>query len=299
MTHNRVDQLKRLSSRLLSMFPESPLVVHHDLKRCPLNKKDFDARIHFIDPPLPTSWGGMDSVEAIIHSIDTLQQRAAPEWTCLLSGSCYPIKSASQITSDLQSGGYDGYIGHRYIPHAPPDMDEPKLKTYYLRYFSVIVWGLTIANKRVCRRRYRLSDKWTRPLNTLFPFIHRPFNKTFRCYWGETWFTLSSKAVRALLEFHQHAPELKQYYNLRRNVDESYIHTVLANNETLKLSEDCLRYTDWKNSPTTQHPKTLAMEDLPHLLNASAHFARKFDSKVDSQILDELDKRIDAQNVCS
>ncbi|MCG8527251.1 MAG: beta-1,6-N-acetylglucosaminyltransferase [Opitutales bacterium] len=292
MTHNRVEQLNRLCKRLTKMFPKAPVVVHHDFSQTSLDKSLFPPNIHFIEPSLPTSWGGMDSVEAIIHSIEVLHRETAPHWTCLLSGSCYPIKNAEQILTDLRSNQFDGHIGHLKIPHSPPNFDDPKLKVYYLRYFSVILWGLTVANKRLCRRRYRLADTWVRPLNTIFPKIHRPFSKSFHCYWGETWFSLSSKAVRRLLDFHQNDSALKHYYRLRRNVDESYIHTILANSPDLNLSNDCLRYTDWKNSPTTQHPKILDMGDLPKLLKSSAHFARKFDMKTDSQILDELDVRI-------
>jgi hypothetical protein len=33
----------------------------------------------------------------------------------------------------------------------------------------------------------------------------------------------------------------------------------------------------------------MVMEDLPHLLASSCHFARKFDIDLDSNILDQLD----------
>lgn len=43
------------------------------------------------------------------------------------------------------------------------------------------------------------------------------------------------------------------------------------------------------------HPKTLTMEDLPSLQSSSKLFARKFDAEMDGAILDELDRRVHAQ----
>jgi len=42
------------------------------------------------------------------------------------------------------------------------------------------------------------------------------------------------------------------------------------------------------------HPKTLGMEDIPHILASGAHFARKFDLAKDAEVFDAIDAAVDA-----
>ena len=51
-----------------------------------------------------------------------------------------------------------------------------------------------------------------------------------------------------------------------------------------------LRYVDWTGGGS--NPKVLTLDDLPELVKTGAHFARKFDERVDVAILDELDQLI-------
>ncbi|MBD2459046.1 hypothetical protein H6G80_33975 [Nostoc sp. FACHB-87] len=108
------------------------------------------------------------------------------------------------------------------------------------------------------------------------------------CFSGSQWFCGNRQAARYIIDFHSQKNALTLYYRQIKYADESYFQTILANALHLKLKNDRLRYIDWSNGGC--HPKTLLMEDLPNLLKSSAHFARKFDIDIDSNILNELDR---------
>ena len=55
------------------------------------------------------------------------------------------------------------------------------------------------------------------------------------------------------------------------------------------MVNDNLRYIDWSEGKPS--PKTLTIEDADKLTNSGKLFGRKFNSKVDSKILDYLDEQ--------
>jgi hypothetical protein len=71
--------------------------------------------------------------------------------------------------------------------------------------------------------------------------------------------------------------------------DEHYFHTVLMNLEFKpKVVNQNFHAIEFKGA----HPKIYQLADLPSLLSSPAYFARKFDSKVDSEILSALDNAV-------
>jgi len=54
---------------------------------------------------------------------------------------------------------------------------------------------------------------------------------------------------------------------------------------------DDLRYVDWSEGGAS--PRVLTSYDLDRMTRSSALFARKFDPRIDSAVIDALDARID------
>jgi hypothetical protein len=59
-----------------------------------------------------------------------------------------------------------------------------------------------------------------------------------------------------------------------------------------KVVNDHLRYIDWNKRGAARPPAILLKRDFGKLANTHKLFARKFDTNVDSEILDMIDKNI-------
>ncbi|MBN3949281.1 MAG: hypothetical protein HWQ38_23605 [Nostoc sp. NMS7] len=268
------------------MFNYPLIVCHHDFSKCDLSVDTLSKNVLLVRPHLQTEWAGFALVEAPIQALRLMYEVPdPPDWFVLLSGADYPIKTARQILDDLTSSSDDAYIQHEQITYETYKSDvKPNmlwLKNSYQRYctksfsFHYSKKYLVHLNLEICLEHPLLTK----------PFL--PFSKKVACFSGSQWFCANSKAAKYIIDFHSQINPLTLYYSKLKYADESYFQTVLANASHLKLQNDRRRYIDWSDGGC--HPKTLLMEDLPNLLASSAHFARKFDIDIDSNILNELD----------
>lgn len=287
LTHAKPLQIYRLINKLNSMFNYPRIVCHHDFSKCDLSVDALSKNVLLVHPYLQTKWADFTLVEATIQALRLMYEVPnPPDWFVLLSGADYPIKTAKQILDDLASSQYDAYLQYEQITY----------KTYKSDVRPNMLW-LKNSYQRYCTKSFSIhySKKYLAHLNLEIclehplltkPFL--PFSKKLACFSGSQWFCANSKAAKYIIDFHSNKNALTLYYSKLKYTDESYFQTVLANASHLKLQNDRRRYIDWSNGGC--HPKTLLMEDLPNLLASSAHFARKFDIDIDSNILNELDR---------
>jgi Core-2/I-Branching enzyme len=92
-------------------------------------------------------------------------------------------------------------------------------------------------------------------------------------------------------------PDLVRFFRWSSSPDETFFQTVLLNSPlAATLVNDDLRYTDWSLGGPS--PKVLTIHDLERMLRSSALFARKFDPRIDTAVIDALDAHIErAQTV--
>ena len=272
------------------MFCNAPIVCHHDFGQCSLDEDAF-RDVEFVHPHLHTGWGTMSTVEAIIAAMRMLYARPdAPEWVVLLSGADYPIKPAQRILEDLRCSDADAHIDLHRIDSS--GIDDPWVRGKFLRYFAIRLripyWSRELG--RPSTRWKRVTSKYIPLLHRVCPWLNRPFSRTFHCYCGNTWFSVNRRVAKEILRFHNEQPSLAKQYAWKGNVDESYIHCILGNAKSLRISTAPLRYMDWSKGGKSM--RTLTIADLPTLQASTAHFARKFDPQIDSKVLDELDRMI-------
>jgi len=296
---NPIAQTARLVRTLNWMFGAPPIACHHDFGQNPEFISDCPPNVRVVQPHVATSWGDFSCMEAMLKALGLLYNglsAPAPDWFVFLSGSDYPIKPAAQILADLQNGGYDGYIEHKIVSEG--DLIYPR-DPLYPRGWKWETW-LKQCHKRYCSLRvdvpslnryfrYRTRTYWLE-----HPFFTRgrvPFTPEFKCYAGEVWFCANRKCARRILDFYENDREVANHYRKTLVPEESYLHTILANDSAVKLSQNHLRYVDWTNGGS--NPKFLTTNDLPEITRSSAHFARKFDMVLDSYVLDKIDKLIE------
>ncbi|MEA5601195.1 beta-1,6-N-acetylglucosaminyltransferase [Nostoc sp. UHCC 0252] len=287
ITHSKPLQIYRLINKLNSMFNYPLIVCHHDFSKCDLSVDRLSKNILLVSPHLQTKWADFSIVEATVQALKLMYEvPECPDWFVLLSCADYPIKTAKQILDDLTSNYYDAYIQHEKITYETYKHElRPNmlwLKNSYQRYctksfsFNSSKQYLANLDLKVCLEHPLLTK----------PFL--PFSEKLACFSGSQWFCANNKAANYIIDFHSERNALTLHYSKLKYADESYFQTLLANAPHLKLQNDRRRYIDWSDGGC--HPKTLLMEDLPNLLASSAHFARKFDIDIDSNILNELDR---------
>lgn len=287
LTHTKPQQIYRLIDTLNRMFNYPPIVCHHDFSKCELSVDTLSKNVLIVRPHIQTKWADFSVEEATIKAIKLLYERPdSPNWFVYLSGADYPIKTARQILDELTSSPYDAYVEHERITYEVCQQDlEPDMK-----------W-LKNSYQRYCTKSFSFhySSKYFAQLNIEIRLEHPlltkaflPFSKKLSCFSGSQWFCANRKATEYLIDFHGQRNTVTLHYSKLKYPEEAYLQTILANAPHLKLKNDCKRYVDWSMGPP--HPKVLLMKDLPNLLESSAHFARKFDIDIDSNILDELDR---------
>ncbi|MEH2286473.1 beta-1,6-N-acetylglucosaminyltransferase [Nostoc sp.] len=287
LTHRKPQQTYRLINKLNKMFNYPVIVCHHDFSKCDLSVNSLSKNVLLVHPHLQTEWADFSVEEATLQALKLMFEGSnVPDWFVLLSGADYPIKTARQILDDLASTSYDACIQYEQITYETYKSDlEPNmlwLKNSYQRYCTK---SFSFHSSKKYFAQLNIEIRLEHPLLTK-AFL--PFSKKLACFSGSQWFCANRKAAEYIIDFHAQRNAITLHYSQVRHADEAYFQTILANAPHLRLKNDRRRYIDW--STGGPHPKILLMEDLPNLLASSAHFARKFDIDIDSNILDELDR---------
>lgn len=279
-TYDKPHQSIRLVKTLNRIFDRPPIVCHHNFSQCALSTSIFPENVSFVQPHTDTKWAQFSFVESLVRSIKQMYEtQNSPDWFVLLSGSDYPIKSSAQVVHDLNSRSYDAHIRFERID---PNLFENNWQRLCFDRYCTKHFSFPSLTRRLRPTRRVLAIKRSRLTARFFPF-----SSQLRCFAGSTWFSANRRAAEHIVEFHETRPDLANRYRKVYCPDESYFQTILANASHLRLNNNNWRYIDF--SAGGAHPRTLDCEDLPKLLQSSAHFARKFDIDFDARILDELD----------
>ncbi len=279
VTYNRPEQTLLLCERLNAMFGEPPIAIHHDFSQSPLEKELFTRNVHFVERWRRTGWGSITVVDAQLSALRLLYATGDPDWFVPLSTFDYPIKTADQMLHALSSTRYDGFLDSRRIKDPGTKFVHERLGELSFRHpryqqfaFNRYV-AIPMLSPRMAVRLDTPVERWVLRSPALTERL-TPFHGSFYCYGGDSWFTANRRIAEFLLDETPVWRSLHRHYASRSVPEESFYHTLLGNAEGFKISPDNLRYTDWRGCYA--HPRTLGLEDIPRLLESSAHFARKF-----------------------
>jgi hypothetical protein len=292
VTYSNPEQLLRLVRSLQRMYDNPPIVCHHDLGQSTLRVEDFPKDMRFVMPHEKTGWGKYVVVKATLRALELLYQKSTPDWFVLLSGSDYPTMRADEVVADLASIGGDALLDLRKVPSSPPNSRYELPENPTLQHF------VSVENLALAWRRYVGFNAWIPIVRAgprlgrhtmYFPFEMKrwsPFDASFRCFYGDHWFSGNSKVAQILLTPTQKHLQLRRHLRWRVVPEECYYHCVLGNSPDVKIVKATRRYSEWLGGGA--HPQFLTAKDLPAIISSRAHFARKFEP--DSPVLDEIDK---------
>lgn len=303
-SHVHPPQVIRMIRALRSGNPDSCVVVHHDYKVSNLDPQAVTplGNVHFIETQ-PVKWGGFSQCKLVMHGVDWMLKNVDFDWAVFLSGQDYPIKPLADIEAELGASACDAYLEAVPVEQVEWSVGSERYHYRYYNGWKFPGWGPVrswLKNRGEAElSRGRLPRLFIpRGPRTDFKFGLRlpgmtPFNDSFRCYKGTSWWTLSRRAMQYLHDFAAAHPKLEAHY--RRSMfaaTESFFVTILMNNPSLKIvANDNKRMISWSHA-LSGHPDVLRSTDFDRIIASTAHFARKVDGRVDPHLLDLLDQHI-------
>ena len=263
--HKGEEQTKRLINHLKVSFD---VYVHID-KKSKMNIENHDNV--FVYKTIKVVHSGLSQVTSSLILFREAYKRGYDRYI-FISGQDVPIKSNKYI-SDFFSKA--------------ENMDKEFILCEYIHenhsHYKDISYRLKVHNFGLLYRK--MLHRNIRILISKLPFLKREM-PNWNVYFGSNWFNLTHDGLGYFLSY---LDNNKNYFSRFKHsllADELIINTVLMNSN---LSEKCiydnvLRYIVWHRGA----PNILLLKDYELLKSSQALFARKFDSRIDSEIIDKL-----------
>jgi hypothetical protein len=217
---------------------------------------------------VPTYYAGFSLVRSTLVGLRAIAAAEPTSHTVILSGQDYPARGTPEIEKFFQQSQGKSFVEHFALPAAHKWPGEHG--------------GLD-------RIRYRYFERVNYKTRTLrLPILRRRFPRGLQPYGGGAWCALSHDAVRYIASFAEQKPDVVNFFRHVKIPDEIFMHTVLLNSPLRdSVVDQDVHYIDWSHGGA--HPKTLGTEDYDKIVESGKLFARKFDVRYDTKVLDMLD----------
>ena len=289
LSHVNAPQIVRLVTKLAAQ-KDVIVFLHHDGRNHPLPMEPFAEldNVRIVPSSNPVHWGTFGQVDAVLSGIEMAS--AVPyDWMVLVSGQDYPCVALPDFHRALAASGVDGFMNYMA---ADAGRQTENADRYFFRYVSVPerwralnarLWRLNRLQPFVRFHSGRVGSFVGIADRT--PFLSRP------CFRGAFWWALSRRCTDEVARVARTEPSFVRAYRQRLHPDESFVQTILMSNKAFVIASDDLRY---QRFDTTDSPTVLGAADLAEIHTSRRPFARKFDTRVDSAILDRLDADVAA-----
>jgi Core-2/I-Branching enzyme len=283
LVHRDPDQVVRLVDRLDD--PDSTFVVHvgyakPDVYDALTQRLAGRPNVFFL-PRRRIHWGGWAITSVLLDGLDALAEHAPDaDYLLNLSGQDYPLKTGDAMRSYLADHRGATFLDHFRIPVAEGagslDWSLQRGGLDRIEYWHFHAY----------RRHLRLPGKRLR-----LPRGPRRLPAGLDPWGGQAWWCLSAEAAAYVRGFLRERRDVGRFFRTVDVPDEILFQSILLSSPLRDtVVNDDLRYIVWK--PGISHPKLLTADDLPELTRSDDFFARKFDPAVDSDVLDEIDRRL-------
>ncbi|WP_304296320.1 beta-1,6-N-acetylglucosaminyltransferase [Capnocytophaga leadbetteri] len=302
LAHKNPEQLCRMIKTLDDGV--STFFIHVDAKVAiePFKALLQGEHIVFIDKRERCVWGGFLIVQATLHLMEAAAKAQSKGFFILMSGQDYPIKPIEELNVFLERNQeYD------FMKFAPLEscwerkLVKDKLERYqilhserrgnsdcYPPFYQSSIWQKFTILWHLVKRRLSLNN-----FKILYKASYRkaPF---MQLYAGSQWWALSEKTFYTLLDYlSKNGKEMKDYFQFTSCPDEIYFQSILVNLQTthkwIKIKPS-ITYVNWEREGVDL-PVLFRKSDLEELsLQKDKFFARKFDTNIDEEILNLIDK---------
>lgn len=288
LAHKNFGQLKTLLTLLDD--PRNDIFVHVDAKAKSFNPEDFKgvcacSKLSFLPHRRKVNWGGVSIMRAELDLLEAATENGNYDYYHLLSGLDLPIKSQDKIHAFFTENEGKEFLNYwpmkkstfsRFRYYAPFPEGEGKFYTHTL---NNIVKGLQIVSG------IRI-------------------NKGIDFQFGSQWFSITDSLARYALTQREN---LEKIFRHTTTCDEIFMATLVWHSpyrdnlyigEKVKLQSDVdnsnMRFIDWTRGESVRHPWTFRSHDLELLKNVPHLWARKFDEKIDADIIHKVAEMVKA-----
>jgi hypothetical protein len=294
-SHRDPSQVVRLARTIKLSSPYCQVLISHDYSSSYLDRDLLAdlAGVHVIARSRKAERGRFSIFQVFLDALDWLFENGVSfDWLVYLSGQDYPVQPLGEVEQFLAETEHDGFMQYwNAVEHdRNPWGGANGRNRYYFRYYHLPrgIHGLV-------RRSAGVLGKLGRPLPLRFSgrmlgLAPRwiPFNEDFTCYGGFIWCTLSRPCLDYLRRYLRENPKLVEHYRRTLFPEESLLASVLLNSRQFSLCNDSKRYVEFRKS----WGRVLADVDFGTITNSEYHFARKFDSTENEDLLALLDARV-------
>jgi len=302
-SHKNPEQVCRLVRVIKKSSPSSQVLISHDFSTSYLDLTSLSnfPGIDIIKRNKPPKRGDSSILKIYLDTIDCLFENNSDfDWLISLSGQDYPTQPLTEIENFLYRTEYDGFMPYwnilsednlRFVKGRKRSIEQER-KRYFAQYVPFPKRTEWLLRESSIVKRFIPNFRASRQFCLIgLETKSNPFTDKFICYRGWYWNTLSRKCLKFFREYLQKYPQILRYYNRTIGPEESIIQTVLVNSKQFNICNDDKRYVEF--TPELHgHARVLTVEDYSKITAGDFHFARSFDLKQDSQILDMLDAKV-------
>lgn len=315
IAHQNIEHLIRLIKRL--QHQEIDIYVHIDNKWKDFNLEQLKKSGVFVQVLPYRGSGQLDNWELVditLRLIEYAKSRDSYSYYMLLSGNDYLLANTDTIVSRLRESyprdfmdctpyAQDNWVGTKFLRHYSYSLDA---------YLYNLQTGKHI--KRILRGILRRIDYLKSN------FVKLPYEVLemggIKIYGGSAWWILSDVSINYIHEFVQSERTAVSALMHTWTPEEIFFQTVCMTskeisshievNDQYEREQNCLTYAYFTDSyvkplkkPFKGHPYIFQYDDkdfVDKLLSQNKYFfARKFDVRVSSEIMDYIDRRLEGK----
>lgn len=286
IAHNNFEILEKVIKLLDNKSVD--IFIHID-KKSQINNFDILKNTKFskvlISKEIDANWGAFSLIKIELLLLENALKYAKKSnvkysYFHLISGVDMPIKPIDEICQFFKQNK-----GKEFVHFCGKELDEKVINRFkYYHFLEEKKW------KRNSKLQY-----FYKAVNKIGILLQKIMGinrceKGIQYQYGSQWFSITRQFAEYILE---NKTKIEHNYNYTYCCDEIFIQTLLINSEfknNLYLPTydnnyaQCQRYIDW----TRGNPYTFRKEDFEDLMKSNYMFARKFDYKLDSEIIEKI-----------
>lgn len=277
MAHEQFEVLKKFL--VLLDDEKNDFYIHIDKKTKKFPEKEISSSVKyskvFFVPRISVNWGGYSFVQCEM-SLLSEAMRENYMYYHLVSGADFPIKTVEEINKFFEENQ-----GKEFVQFEKKEFQEKFKDRISLYHYFREGQGRSAA----LRLMENLSIKWQEKKK-----VDRTANLKGNLQKGSNWFSITNEFAHYLISKKE---EIEQIFQNTSCSDEIFLQTMLINSPFKdKLYDENfndspranMRFIDWKRGA----PYVFRTADFEELIQSEYLFARKFDEKVDEEIINQL-----------
>lgn len=280
LAHTNFGQLRKLLELLDD--PRNDIFVHVD------GKADFDeaqwkdacrsSRLTFTDRRLKVHWGGVSIMRAELLLLKTATQAGPYDYYHLLSGMDLPIKDQDTIHAFFDAHGGTEFLNL---------WNFKKTTRSRFSYYTLFPEGAG----------YFLTNLANNIFKGLQMAVGYRINRDVDFRFASQWFSITDALAHYVLS---REDWLEKVFRHTNTCDEIFLATLVWNSEFRdrlyvkeatdehEINESNMRFIDWSRGESIRHPWTFRSGDWDLLMGVPHFWARKFDERVDNDIIERI-----------